>query len=108
MLYFDASGCFYDGECDDNRIEYVTDPATSVNFNVDNLKVTFSTKFVDIFVCSYHINNSEIQYQDKIKYNFRTKRTIHCIFRTVDFSKKIGKTFLCKITIEIMVEFVKY
>ncbi len=76
FIYLAAPGCFYDGECDDNRIEYVADPATSVNFNVDNLKVTFSTKFFDIFVCSYHINNSEIQYQDKIKYNFRTKRTI--------------------------------
>ena len=31
-------GCFYDGEGDENRIDCVTEPSTSVNFNVENLK----------------------------------------------------------------------
>ena len=64
--YFNATGCFYDGECDDNRIDYVADPATSVNFNVDNLKVislelgqiSNSTQNISEFDQKYQIRNS--------------------------------------------------
>ena len=53
-------GCFYDGEGDENRIECVTEPSTSVNFNVENLKENIEIRILFLDVRKQQIRESTL------------------------------------------------